>query len=194
MKEVQEELNRIVDKVLAYRPQSKSKMGETMAFDHKHYVPILKGKQGEFGALANILPKEQIAQFTPLIEVPPIPLTFYPGQEQGVTTKSIDEHIVDFSANLAEAVKHLPSVFVDGIYVESEDDLQDGSSPIDTVLRVLREKGIAFVPVIGLDRVEDYADSVSIAMNQDGGGVVFDCLKQTWMPSAQLLRRRFPVC
>ena len=141
-----------------------------MPFDHKHYVPLLKGKQGEFGALANITSKEQIARFTPLVEVPPIPLTYYPGQAQGVTTKSIDEHIADFSANLAEAVKHLPSVFVDGIYVESEDDLQDGSSPIDTVFSVLREKVVPFVPVIGLDRVVDYADSVAAAIKQDGRG------------------------
>ena len=170
MKEVPEKLNEIVDAVLSYRPESKCKKEGFMAFDHKHYVPILKGKQGEFAALANITSKEQIARFTPLIEIPPIPLTYYPGQEHGVTAKTIDEHIVGCAANFADAVKHLPSVFVDGIYVESEDDLQDSSSPIDAVFAVLREKGIPFVPVIGLDRVEDYADSVSIAMSQDGRG------------------------
>ncbi|MGH9589403.1 MAG: hypothetical protein ACRD25_03365, partial [Terracidiphilus sp.] len=63
MKEVPEELNSIVDAVLSYRPESKR--GVFMPFDHKHYVPILKGKQGEFGALSNITSKEQIARFTP---------------------------------------------------------------------------------------------------------------------------------
>lgn len=45
---------------------------EDIAFNHRHYVPILKGKRGEFNALKELFPQDKAA-LTPLIEVPPIP-------------------------------------------------------------------------------------------------------------------------
>lgn len=41
-------------------------------FPLNDYVPILKGKDGEYGALGSLSPEEK-ERITPLIEIPPIP-------------------------------------------------------------------------------------------------------------------------
>lgn len=133
-------------------------------FDHKHYVPILKGKQGELDALQNITASKHIKGFTPLIEIPPISETYLGPQTPPVPSKTIDSHVADVAKNLIKAVKNLPAIFVDGFYIETEDDLQDGSSPIDAIFASLRTAKVPFIPVIGMDRVEDYADSVKSAL------------------------------
>jgi len=140
-----------------------------MPFDHRHYVPILKGKQGELDALANTS-KKIISDFTPLIEIPPIPPSYLPGQDDPVPAKTIDEHVIYVGQKFAEALKNYHDVFVDGYYIETEDELNDGSSPVDAVFKSLRANKISFVPVVGLDRVEDYVESVKAAVEIDGNG------------------------
>jgi len=46
-------------------------MSAPQAFDHTHYVPILKGKLGEFNALKQLYSQDRAA-LTPLIEVAPV--------------------------------------------------------------------------------------------------------------------------
>ncbi len=144
-----------------------------MGFDHTHYVPILKGKQGELNALLNTDPK-LFPFFTPLIEVPPIPSEYPEGQDTPTPAKSIDDHIKLVAKGFTKALKGLPSVFVDGYYIELEEELADGKSPIDALFEALRTAKIPFIPTIGLDRVEDYADSVGVAVAIDKRGV---CLR-----------------
>ncbi|MBZ5507003.1 MAG: beta family protein [Acidobacteriia bacterium] len=139
-----------------------------MKFDHSHYVPILKGKQGELNALKNTDAK-LFKKFTPLIEVPPIPKA-YPEDGPPVLAKTIDKHVKDVSANFVKVLAALPSVFVDAVYIETEDDLKDGISPVDSLFVALRKGNVSFIPTVGLDRVEDYADSVKNAIETDGRG------------------------
>ena len=144
-----------------------------MGFDHSHYVPILKGKQGELNALLNTDPK-LFTSFTPMIEVPPIPSEYPEGQDTPIPAKTIDAHIKLVAKSFAKSLKGLPSVFVDGYYIELEDELDGGKSPIDALFEALRTAKIQFIPTIGLDRVEDYADSVKSAIDVDKRGV---CLR-----------------
>jgi hypothetical protein len=143
--------------------------GENMTFDHSHYVPILKGKQGELDALENTA-KKVIAKFTPLLEIPPIPPTYVQGEDEPVPAKSIGAHVVFVAEKFAKALSNYPCVFVDGYYIEIEDELDDGTSPIDAVFGNLRASKVAFIPTIGMDRVEDYGDSVKSAIETDGRG------------------------
>jgi hypothetical protein len=140
-----------------------------MGFDHSHYVPILKGKQGELNALQNSDPK-LLTKFTPLIEVPPIPPEWPEGQNEPIPAKTIDEHLKAVTKAFAKSLKNIPSLFLDGFYIELEDELEDGSSPIDALFRAMRASKIQFIPTLGLDRVEDYADSVKAATESDGRG------------------------
>jgi hypothetical protein len=138
-------------------------------FDDRHYVPILKGKQGELDALQKTS-KKLIGSFTPLLEIPPIPPTYLEGQDEPIPAKTIDEHVAHVGEKFATALANYKSVFIDGYYIETEDELNDGSSPIDKVFTYLREQKVPFIPTVGLDRVEDYAESVKLAVQSDGRG------------------------
>ena len=138
-------------------------------FDHSHYVPILKGKQGELDALRKTASKHW-KKCTPLVEVPRIPPAYQEIGEEPIPGKTIDKHVKDVGKKFIQAFQNLPSVFVDGYYIEVEDDLEDDSSPIDAIFSSLRSAKIPFVPVVGLDRVEDYADSVQDAIEKDNRG------------------------
>jgi Beta protein len=109
---------------------------------------------------------------TPLVEVPPIPPAYQETVigEEPIPAKTIDKHVKDVGKKFIQAFQNLPSVFIDGYYIEVEEDLEDDSSPIDSIFASLRGAKIPFVPVIGLDRVEDYADSVQGAIEKDKRG------------------------
>lgn len=141
-------------------------------FDHNHYVPILKGKKGELAALAKA---DSLQHFTPLVEVMPIPLT-YPEEGEPYPSKTIDKHIKDTASGFIRAMGILPSVFVDGLHLERERKLQDGSWPLAALLSALRRGRINFIPTIGLDRVEHCADLVRDSITKDRRG----CCLRLW--------------
>ena len=57
-------------------------------FGRDHYVPILKGREGEYGALQTLAPSTRQA-LTPLIKIPPIPWDF----EEERPAKTVDQHL-----------------------------------------------------------------------------------------------------
>jgi len=144
-------------------------------FDHSHYVPILKGRSGELDALAKTelrLTKD----FTPLLEIPPIPPLYVEGKDDPIPAKSIDQHITDVAKAFADTLKALPALFVDALYIETADSLQSGASPVDAIFAAFRKANLKFIPTVGLDRVEDYTDSVKAAIEQDRRG----CCLRLW--------------
>lgn len=139
----------------------------THKFDHTHYVPILKAKAGELDALAK---SSQVRDsFTPLIEIPPIPLDYPDGSEEPIPAKTIDAHVGDVASKIAKALEGELPIFLDGFYTE-EETLEDGSEPIEAVYTILREAGVTFIPVLGLDSVSEYAAAVKKAIATDGNG------------------------
>ena len=63
-----------------------------MNFDHRHYIPCLRWKQGEYQAVSR-LPDTTKRAFTPLIEVPELGWDF----EKRKRKKTIDELLSDFT-------------------------------------------------------------------------------------------------
>ena len=57
-------------------------------FDHRHYVPALKWRMGEFRALQDLSELSK-ARLTPLVEITPIPWDF----EADCPAKNIDQHL-----------------------------------------------------------------------------------------------------
>jgi hypothetical protein len=151
MKKVPEELNRIVDKVLAYRPKSKSSKGGIVAFDYKHYVPILKGKRAEFPALGAL---ESTGGLTPLIEaVPTAGITEIP-RRMSTHWPTGSEYFIDF-------------VFLDD---PDDDGEADSTYPLIVCFADVAARGQIAVPVTGLSRSPAYQSAVSqIAANQKKG-------------------------
>jgi hypothetical protein len=139
------------------------------------YIPILKGKAGELKALAN-LKQETAKVISPLVEFPPVPVDFVEGQEEPVAAKTIDQHVASVSKALADNLTNLSQLYVDGLYLELEDDLASGQEPSAALFAALRDANVQFVPVCGLDRNESYIASVAECLAKDGRGL---CLRIT---------------
>jgi len=134
--------------------------------EHNHYVPILKGRQGEYTALAALSDSSR-AGLTPLIEVPPIPWDF----ENEAPAKSIDDHLDPVAGNVTRHWGTDRGVFVDLGWI-AEDSTSDGAHPLAKVFTGLRELGAAAIPAMGLSCSADYLSSVRDVISEDGRGVL----------------------
>lgn len=153
--------------------------------DDTHYVPILKGKQGELDAIRES-PAPVGEAFTPLIEVPPIPPKYVEGEDDPIPAKSIASHVADVAAKLADSLGTAWPFFIDGFYIEEDDKLEDGSEPVAALFSALRHAKLKFIPAIGLDRVADYAESVKAAIEVDGRGCCLRLLESDLESLAEL--------
>src|SRR6478609_5852605 len=135
-------------------------------FDRKHYVPILKGRMGEYGALETITLETRNA-LTPLIEIPPIPLDW----EEEQPDKTIDEHLAKVAVNFEKAIGPYHRFFVDLLWILESERMEDGSLPVNYVFNTARDLGLLAVPVINLVRGDDFLGGVREIIQEDERGV-----------------------
>jgi len=103
------------------------------------YVPILKGKEGEFAALEAL--RDSIPdRIMPVIEIPNVPYDY--ANER--PSRSVPDHISNVTERLRRSWDARP-VYID---VPSVDDDEGGPAPLDIALRRCEEQGIQGVPVI----------------------------------------------
>lgn len=135
-------------------------------FDYKHYVPILKGKEGEYGALSR-LTTEVISGITPLIEIPPIPWDYVNECED----RTIDYHL----SKVAEKIEHSwdkeSPLFLDLDASLISQNTDDGRHSLTYVLDNARDRSLNIIPVTGLKRDDDYQRAVMTAIQQDEWGL-----------------------
>ncbi len=139
-------------------------------FDHRHYVPCLRWKQGEYQALFRLADNTK-RRITPLIEVAEIGWDF----ERGELAKTIDEHLVEF----AERVRKKwggPLAFVDLKQIAQDDRMRNGAHPLKYVFDDLRVNGAPAIPVTGLKRDKPYQQAVADTISLDGMGA---CVRLT---------------
>lgn len=111
-------------------------------FDYNHYVPILKGKQGEFKALKN-LPEKIRDNLTPMIDIPPI-------DEKDKEKKSLDVHLTKKGKELKKAWGLHRPVFVDIFQIDlSERIPTNNEHPLSFLFNSLRQEKINAIPVTG---------------------------------------------
>lgn len=137
-------------------------------FDHRHYVPILKWKQGEYQALFRLAAKVK-DNITPLIEIPPIDWDHDTRSE----AKTIDEHLVNFAPRFASKFNNRPA-FIDLCFIDPAVRMKDDEHPLTALFETVREEDQTAIPVTGLDRDEDYQEAVRLVHDQDNQGV---CLR-----------------
>jgi hypothetical protein len=135
-------------------------------FDHKHYVPILKGRDGEYGALA-CLPPASRDRLTPLIELPPIPWDF----EEERPARTIDAHLKKVAQKIEKAWGPGRYLFLDLMWIAQTERMSDGKHPLEYVFASGRARGLAPIPVVGLLRDEDYLTACRAVVRQDRCGV-----------------------
>lgn len=140
-------------------------------FNDKHYVAVLKGREGEYAALRELSSgvKDWV---TPLIEVPPIPWDF----DNDEPSKSIDDHLAKVPERVFGAWGRQRPLFVDLLWVPADERLNSGAHPLTFVMDGLRNVGVDAVPVTGPARDADYQKSVAQAVAIDKRGA---CLRVT---------------
>lgn len=144
-----------------------------MGFDHKHYVPILKAKAGELRALREAHDSVRIA-ITPMLEVMDAAPKYVDGEDDPVPSKSGEAHVKAVAEGITKAWGADRRVFIDGVYIEHTDTLDDGREPIGAILDYLRVAKVKAVPVTGLDRLAEYDSAIRDAVDRDGRGL---CLR-----------------
>jgi len=137
-------------------------------FDHHHYVPLLKGKKGEFDALSQI-DQKKIMNMTPLIEVPPIDWDYANERPK----KTIDEHISTFPAKLSKAWGNERALFIDLYYIEPGDKTESGQHPLIPITDSLRQEDVKSIPVTAISRTDDFQQAVKDIVSKDNRGVCF---------------------
>lgn len=135
-------------------------------FDHKHYVPILKGKDAEFGAIKE-LSAEAKARLTPLIEIPPIPYDF----ENDQPAKSVDDHLEKVVEKLLACWMFHRPLFLDLLYIPESEAMEDGGHPLSYLFDNARKKQLKLIPVTALSRPDSYQAVVKEVIATDKLGV-----------------------
>src|SRR5713101_5232213 len=95
------------------------------------YVPVLKGKEGEYGALeALAMPTNDVRNWLmPLIEVPDVP---YDYASEG-SAKSLDQHVSGIADRLRKCWQDRP-LYIELPWSEGEERLSDGRIALEAVL------------------------------------------------------------
>jgi hypothetical protein len=140
----------------------------TNMIDHMHYVPILKGRRGEYGALQT-MSREVREHLTPILEIPPVPWD----HQRRQPAKTIDQHLSRVVGAVEQSWGTDRPAFVDLLWNESE-RMADKSHPVSYIFGSARNQGLQIVPVTGLARDNDYQSACRDAVQQDGRGI---CLR-----------------
>jgi len=139
-----------------------------MVFDHRHYVPCLRWKQGEYRAVSR-LSRSAKDFITPLIEVPEIGFDF----EAQQPSRSADHHLGLFVQRIKPKWDRR-WCFVDMRLLGSGQVMADHRHPVRFVFDKLRSQNCSAVPVVGIDRDRRYRRAVRSAASRDRRGA---CLR-----------------
>ena len=124
-------------------------------FNHKHYVPVLKGKRAEFPALAALKSKKHI---TPLLEAVPS------GESD------------DIPRRMAGKWPERTPYFIDFGYLDDPDDdvtPAPNDHPLIECFADVHDRGQSAIPVTALSRSQSYQDAVKqIASEHERGAAL----------------------
>jgi hypothetical protein len=107
------------------------------------YIPILKAKEGEFGALAELDP-EVGPQITPLLEIPGIPYDYLNDRP----SRTIDAHVRGVVERLVTSWGSGRPVYVDYSAHAREENSVDNSQAFATVLAEAKDADVQVLPVV----------------------------------------------
>jgi len=140
-----------------------------MNFDHRHYVPCLRWKQGEYQAVLK-LPDTIKNVFTPLIEIPELGWDFEEKKEK----KTIDELLFGFALKKVYKKWGTSPCFVDLGLTPPAKRMENGVHPIRFIFDELRATKCQAIPVTGLLRDTKYQQEIKGILAKDKKGV---CLR-----------------
>lgn len=138
-------------------------------FDHKHYVPLLKGKDAEYRSLGDMDGKTKL-RLTPLIEIPPIDWDF----QNECPAKTLDDHLKKVPDRMATSWGRDRPLFVDLQYVADAGNLSNGQHPVEHLFDAMAQKGVKAIPVTSPTRNVAFQQAVSAVTQRHGLGL---CLR-----------------
>jgi hypothetical protein len=139
-------------------------------FTEKHYVPVLKWRQGEYMALSRLSAaiKDWV---TPLFEMPTEAWDF----EAEAPAKSLDDHLAKFGVRLKQKWD-ARRCFLDSPFIDGSKKVASGKHHLVHIFDLARAAGAHPVPVVGLGRASAYVTAVKTIVSQDDRGA---CLRLT---------------
>lgn len=138
-----------------------------MMREEPRYVPVLKGKAGEYGALGE-LPTEVKTAITPVIEIVP------PPKNQAGVSKPVTEYLDSEAERIADRWGHKP-VFVDACHL-SHCAVREGEPyPLVRLCDCARERGLHVIPVAATGAPNAILHAAARAHRIDQHGV---CLRE----------------
>lgn len=151
-------------------------------FAYRHYVPMLKGKEGEFRALEHLQSNAR-DRLTPFIDIPRRDLDPKTNQPKD----SIDIYLEKKAKKIHKAWGTARQIFIDVFDLDLGLRTPSGIHFIEFLFSQLRDCDVLAIPVIGLDRAEDneYVDAVKETILSDKRGVSIRLLHEDLeMPTA----------
>ena len=136
-----------------------------MGFNHKHYVPCLRWKQGEYQAILRLFDNTK-AFITPLIEVPEIGYDF----ETQKANKTIDDHLEPFVKRVMKKWGTKPC-FVDISLVNPNERLSGDRHPLKFIFDELRDNKCRAIPVTSLNRDKAFRTVIKRITSTDNHGL-----------------------
>src|SRR5688572_30233366 len=112
---------------------------DPMNFNHCHYVPVLRWKQGEYQAV-RLLSENAKEIITPLIEVAERGFDF----ETKTVKKTLDQHLAPFGKRI-EAKWERRRCFVDLNLINPAERMADGRHPVRFIFDDLGARGCTAV-------------------------------------------------
>jgi Beta protein len=143
---------------------------DAFMFNHRHYVPILKWKMGEYQALHRLANPVKDS-LTPLLEMPPVGFDFETGRHR----ESADDHLGDFGKRLKSKWQARPC-FVDLKYLPPQTRMAGGRHYVDVVFETARTEGCSAIPVVSFANDAAFITAVAAVIGRDRRGV---CLRLT---------------
>lgn len=126
--------------------------------DHNHYVPVLKGKAGEYQALAETQVAAR-ALISPLIELAP------PDGKQ-----TIDQVCALFATKIAKGWGAADRLFVDTLRLDPTLMTASRRPPLELALQLALATGFAPIPVTGISRSARYQSVIAQHAAAQGTG------------------------
>lgn len=133
-------------------------------FHEGHYVPVLKGLQGEYRALREADARVR-GRVTPLIEIPQVDWDF----DVEAPAKTPAAHVAAVAKNIKGSWGVDRRALLDGGLLGPAASV-DGRHPLRAVMDAARELGLLLVPVTGTGRGAAYDAAVANAVAEDGRG------------------------
>ncbi len=153
------------------------------------YLPALKAKAGEFGALGSLNPSTK-RSILPLLDVLPAPIDWNTGRP----SKTLEKHLDDICLKTAKSWGMELPVLVDMFDLQPSDRTSGGVHPIRHFFASSRRAGLQAIPVTGLsDRDEPYSHAVKEVLTQTNGAIAIRlALEDAALPSstAPILSKR----